>query len=120
MARYAIFAADEIYYGEHGLYATKVIKAFDIDEAKTEGYNLSMEIIQSYPVIYSELEADIRGIYAGSGYDYDKLHDDIYDQDVYYDIYVIDEDKARNWSTGALNQELNEIGIEEFVERFCE
>ena len=57
---YVIYAADQIYQGLHGMHDYSIYDCDTISEAEDIGIENSIQVINSYSIIYEQLEDDIQ------------------------------------------------------------
>ena len=128
MKRYAIYAYESLYGGNHGMYSRLVVEAEDHEEACEIALQESLNVIDSYSKISNELydsaveeydfdhdgerdefsEDEIEGIYAS-----------MCEEDTAYNIWPINENVASSYSTEDLNTKFYH-DPETFIKRFCE
>lgn len=121
MARYVIFAADQMYKGLHGMFDI-FIDEYDSDFGATiDAENASLEVINSYGCITECLDEDASESITEDMFDDEisNVYWDVYQEDIYYEFKEIDEDKAKDIPTRQLERIAYDIGYEEFVEKYC-
>ena len=121
MKRYVVFAADQLYQGLHGMCEYFITSCATEDDVITEAREASMDIIQSYSDIYSQLQDDIEQTWEGSDYDeneYEEYCDDVFLDDIYFNYWELDESKVQGFEFEELEHML-ERDPEEFVEFYC-
>ena len=112
MARYVIFAAEQMYGGFYGMNSTFVIEAESDSEVEFAAEQASLDIIDSYECIQEIIFDDI-------DIDDDELRQDACYEVVMYEWALIDEELAGNYSTKELDSMAYDMGYEEFVEAYC-
>ena len=112
MARYAVFAADELYKGLHGMNSTFVTEAESDREIEQIAHDASLDVIDSYMCIRDDL-------YEGVDPEDYEVMNEIALGDIMYEWAVIDEKLAGNYSTEELDSMVYEMGYENFVEAYC-
>lgn len=121
MARYVIFAADQIYKGLHGMFDI-FIDEYGCDfDAALDARNASLEVIDSYSIITEYLDESASEEVTEDMFD-DEIHNiywETYQEDIYFEYKEIDENKAKDYSINELNKIACEVGYEEFIEKFC-
>ena len=113
MARYVIFAAEQMYGGLHGMNSTFVTEADSDREIEFIAEQASLDVIDSYKcireVLFDDLDPEID----------DGLRQDACYEDVMYEWALIDEELAGNYSTKELDSMAYDMGYEDFVEAYC-
>ena len=112
MARYAVFAADELYKGLHGMNSTFVTEAESDREVDSIARDASLDVIDSYMCIRDDL-------YEGVDLEDYETMNEIALGDIMYEWALIDEELAGNYSTKELDSMAYDMGYEEFVEAYC-
>ena len=112
MARYVIFAAEQVYSGLHGMSSTFVTEAESDREVDSIARDASLDVIDSYMCIRDDL-------YEGVDPEDYEVMNEIALEDVMYEWALIDEELAGNYSTKELDSMAYDMGYEEFVEAYC-
>lgn len=112
MARYAVFAADELYKGLHDMNSTFVIEVASDREIDWMARDASLDVIDSYMCIRDDL-------YEGVDPEDHETKNEIALGDIMYEWAVIDEKLAGNYSTEELDSMVRGIGYKDFVEVYC-
>ena len=120
MSRYAIYAAEQLYGGEHGMCSYLVVEAFDSAEAIDMAVQESRDIIDSYECIREDLEEN-------ASYYYDReenleefeqaLEEEIQD-DLDWAVWKINEEKASKYDTRTLGKMIYDTP-DDFIEEYC-
>ncbi len=125
---YVIHAYDEMYQGLHGM-EEWLIYDCDKEDAISIARDSSLEVINSFGEIYNELdesvkdEIDFYELSEENNEDseaIDQIYNDIYNADIAYDIYEIDEEKIKNLEKNSL-EDLDELlwdSPEEFIKQY--
>lgn len=113
MNRYAIFAYDNLYGGLHGMFEIDVIECENDAEADSIGEEMSREVIEEYPTIRYDLEAEL-----DKDYDDDDWNDAI-DEDIAYSIGRVKKEYD-NLSLDELNDIFAEGDYEDFIDKYCD
>ena len=120
---YAAFIAEGIYQGLHGIEQREIIEASSLKEAHEIATEMSIELMGSYSAVYEELETMIQDeIDADDTINWtekriEELRAEIYDGNVYYDLYELDEEKIKDKSYEDLEKELYN-DLEEFLDKY--
>lgn len=120
---YAAFIAEGIYQGLHGIEQREIIEASSLKEAHEIATEMSLELMGSYSVVYEELDAEVQDeIDTNDRVNWtekriEELKADIYDENVYYDLYKLDEEKIKDKSYKDLEEEFYN-DIEEFLIKY--
>jgi len=120
MPRYAIFACENLYNGEHGMNIATVQDCKNKSEAITLAIQYSMDVIHSYDGIIDILDEEVQDYICENMSEdaIENLRDDIYWEDINYYIFLIDEIKANNITTIELDKMYCD-SPEEFEEKYC-
>ena len=120
---FLIHAKENIYDGLHGIESIDVVEVDTLEEAHNIAYEMSLDVINSYSDVYDELETEVEETIAYEDTvkwtdEYiNDLRDEIYNDDVCYDLYELDEEKVKDFSYETLTHEAYE-DIEEFLEKY--
>ena len=104
---YVIHAFEEKYGGYHGIEDWSIENCNNEEEAVSIARENSLEVINSYSLVYEELEDDI-----------EQLRADIYNEDIAYNIWKIDSDIIKEYDIDILEEWLNN-DPEDFIEKYC-
>lgn len=117
---YVIHAFDERYDGLHGMGDWSIWDCENEIEANSIAWENSMDIINSFSCIYEELEAEVEDNISDdmSEDDIEQLRSDIYEEDIAYNFWVVDEDIAKEYDIDILENMLNN-DPEDFIEKYC-
>lgn len=108
MAIWAIKGYDELYEGLHGVVEYEIFEG-SASMAEDVGRNLSESVINSYPDVYEQLEDAVEDQFDFYDYDCedenetqavkDQIRDEIYSQDMAWEIYELDPNKlpTKDW-----------------------
>lgn len=116
--RVFIMAYDNIYGGLHGMYTFRVVDVDSPEEADELGEEMSYDIIQGYGSIMESLENDIDPDLEEDSPEWEEELDDLISQDAAWEVYEIDEDKARDVSYQVLEMAFSG-DKDEFVKNYC-
>jgi len=121
MSRYLIWACENIYGGLHGMNYQGVIEADSEGEALEYARNEAIELIHSYESIENSLEEEVQEqITPGMTEDeIEDLREQVYEEDLEYACWLVDEAKANQYSTFELDDKCWDIGYSDFIEEFC-
>lgn len=117
---YIIHAFDERYGGSHGMEDWSIWDCENGIEVESIAWENSMNIINSFSCIYEELEAEIQNeiddndTITWTDEEIDELRSEFYNDNIYYDLYELDEEKIKNKSYEELEKELYS-NFEEFL-----
>ncbi len=117
---YVIHAFEEKYGGYHGIEDWSIENCDNEEEAISIARENSLEVINSYSLVYDELEDDIETFTDEnmSEDDIEELRSDIYNEDIAYEIWKIDSDIIKEYDIDTLKKWLNN-DPEEFIEKYC-
>ena len=117
---YVIHAFEEKYGGYHGIEDWSIENCDNEEEAVSIARENSIEVINSYSLVYDELEDDIEAFTdeSMSEDDIEELRSDIYDEDIAYEIWEIDSDIIKEYDIDTLERWLND-DPEDFIEKYC-
>ena len=120
MARYIIWAAEEIYGGLHGMNYQGVIEADSNNEALEYAREEAIELIYSYECIEEALEEDVQEEISSdmTKDEITQLRTEIYNEDLEYNYWKIDEKLAENYTTKELDDMCYNLGLEEMIAKF--
>lgn len=121
MARWAVYACENIYGGLHGMNYTAVVDFESSTTVENFARGQSLEVIESYSDIVETLEQDVEyNIEPGmSDEEIEQLRYETYLEDTEYTWEKVDEAKAGEYSTQELDEMIYDLGYEEFVELYC-
>ena len=116
---YAAFIAESIYQGLHGIEQREIIEASSLKEAHEIATEMSIELMGSYSAVYEELEAELQDEIDTDWTEkrIEELRAEIYDNNVYYDLYELDEEKIKDKSYEDLIEEFYN-DPEEFLDKY--
>ena len=116
---YAAFIAESIYQGLHGIEQREIIEASSLKEAHEIATEMSIELMGSYSAVYEELEAELQDEIDTDWTEkrIEELRAEIYDNNVYYDLYELDEEKIKDRSYEDLIEEFYNDS-EEFLDKY--
>ena len=120
---YAVIAAEGIYQGYHGIKQKAIIEVSSLEEAHEIAAEMSIEIMDSYPDVYDELEEAIQNeiddndAIEWTDEEINDFRSEIYNDNIYYDLYELDEEKIKNKSYEELKKELHS-NFEEFLIKY--
>lgn len=116
---YAAFIAEGIYQGLHGIEQREIIEASSLKEAHEIATEISIELMGSYSAVYEELEAELQDEIDPDWTEkrIEELRAEIYDNNVYYDLYELDEEKIKDKSYEDLIEEFYN-DPEEFLDKY--
>lgn len=121
MARYAIFACDEMYGGLHGMNYTGVIEADSEEEVAGLAFEEALYVIQSYADIYETLDKEAEECIEENMTEdeIEEFRNDIYTNDVQTTWALVDESVAKNYTTEELDDICYNMTYSDFVEKYC-
>lgn len=118
---YAVIAAEGIYQGYHGIKEEAIIEVSSLEEAHEIASEMSIEVMNSF--VYDELEEEIQNeindndTITWTDEEIDELRSEFYNDNIYYDLYELDEEKIKNKSYEELEKELHS-NFEEFLIKY--
>lgn len=116
--KYLINAYENLYGGLHGMNDIYVGEFYDKAAAEEAAENSSREVIESYGSIYEDLEESAREFAEDEGASFEEVFEEVIEEDICYEVILLN-DKARNHSAYDLDQELFDIGYDEFVKKYA-
>ena len=122
---YVIYAADDLYHGYHGMVDWSIEDCKNEKEALEIAKEKSLEVINTYSTINNELNYYVDDIlsddiyYSISEEEKEDLRNEIYLEDVEYNVYEIDADIAKKYDIDYLEKMLNR-NPEDFIEKYCD
>lgn len=118
---YVIHAFEEKYGGYHGIEDWTIENCDNEEEAVSIARENSLEVINSYSLVYDELEDDIETFTDEnmSEDDIEELRSDIYNENIAYNIWKIDSDIIKEYDIDILEKWLND-DPEDFIEKYCD
>ena len=120
---YATVIAEGIYQGLHGIEQREILEASSLEGVHEIATEMSLELMGSYSAVYEELETMVQDeIDANDTVNWteekiEKLRAEIYNENVYYDLYELDEEKIKDKSYKDLEEELYN-DLEEFLDKY--
>lgn len=108
--RVFVYACEDMYHGLHGIEDMRVVEVSSVEEADEYGLEMSRDVIESYDTLkdyYFEDEDD------------EEAYEDAVSEALEWYVYPIDEEKAKDISTGKLNRLACELGHKLFVDEYC-
>lgn len=123
MARYAIWAAEQMYAGLYGMSSTCVIECDTLKEAQEVGEEESLYIMDEYQTISDELEEEVQDEIdfndIQNEYEEDNIRAEIYRENILFQIFKIDEAAAADYTTEQLDA-MYYNDPDDFIDRYCE
>ena len=121
MPRYVIWACENIYGGLHGMNYQGVVEAYNERDALDFAREEAIELIHSYESIEDALEEDVQEQITPqmTEDEIERLREEVYEEDLEYACWLIDETKAYQYSTLELDDKCWDIGYSDFIEEFC-
>lgn len=117
---YVIHAFEVKYGGYHGIEDWSIEDRDNEEEVVSIARENSLEVINSYSLVYDELENDIETFTDEdmSEDDIEELRSDIYNEDIVYEIWKIDSDIIKEYDIDTLEKWLDD-DPEDFIEKYC-
>ncbi len=117
---YVIHAYDQMYAGYHGIEHWCIEECDNDKEAIEIATELSLDIIQSYSIIYEEIDQNIEECITDdmSEDEIEEFYNDAYNEDIDYNIWVIKEDIVKDYDIESLENMLYR-DPEDFIEKYC-
>ena len=117
MARYAIYAGDHMYGGLHGMCTYAVIESDSLSFVEDYAINKAYDIIDAYPDIYESLEEEAKNSCEYEE-EYETILSELYDEDIEWMIWKINEEKVQDYSTQTLDFMISE-NPDDFLDNYC-
>lgn len=116
---YAAYITEGIYQGLHGIEQKEILIVSCLKEAHEIATEMSLELMGSYSAVYEELETMVQDEIDANWTEeeVEKLRAEIYNENVYYDLYELDEEKIKDKSYKDLEEELYN-DLEEFLDKY--
>lgn len=125
MKLYYISGKDNLYQGLHGMQDSRIVLCDDDDEAIEWAKELSYDVMESYSNIYEDLEervvercAEECVYYKDDGSEVDRIREEVYDEDLNYEVDLLNSNWLPTEDIDELDDLLWEIGDEEFRSRY--
>ena len=120
MSRYAIYAAEQLYGGEHGMCSYLVVEALNNEEAIDWAIQESRDIIDSYECIGDDLEEDVSYYYdkEENPEEFEQALEERIQNDLEWAVWKINEEKANKYDTQTLGEMIYNTP-EDFIEEYC-
>ena len=121
---FAIIAAEGIYEGLHGIETKTIVEAPTWNEVYDIARELSLEVMESYGNIIEELEREVQeeidfnDTVGWTDERIEELRAEVYNDNVYYNVYQLDEEKIKDDSYEQLEEEFYNDS-EEFLEKYA-
>lgn len=122
MPRYAVFAAEHIHEGDHGVQTKFITKVSRRCDAITEAVNESLKLMHSYASIEEALRERVDELYPEDAQDssyYDFIMDEVYRDNVLIYVHRLNPKFTRNMSSVELDEILADMDYQEFVSLYC-
>jgi len=103
--RVFIYAYEDTYKGLHGIYDVRVVDVSSLEEANEYGMVMSGDVIESYGI-------------ADENFDEDE-YEAAFSEACMWDIYPIDEKKAKGLSIEELDKLASDWGKDLFIKKYC-
>lgn len=116
---YAAYITEGIYQGLHGIEQKEILIVSCLEKAHEIATEMSLELMGSYSAVYEELETMVQDEIDANWTEeeVEKLRAEIYNENVYYDLYELDEEKIKDKSYEDLEEELYN-DLEEFLDKY--
>ena len=121
---FAIIAAEGIYEGLHGIETKTIVEASAWNEVYDIARELSLEVMESYGDVIEELEKEIQeeidfnDTVKWTDERIEELRAEVYNDNIYYNVYQLDEEKIKDDSYEQLEEEFYN-DPEEFLEKYA-
>ena len=122
MPRYAVFAAEHIYEGDHGVQTKFITKVSRRCDAVTEAVNESLKLMHSYASIEEALREQADELYPEDAQDpsyYNFIMDEVYRDNVLIYVHRLNPKFTRNMSSEELDKIIANMDYQEFVSLYC-
>ena len=122
MPRYAVFAAEHIHEGDHGVQTKFITKVSRRCDAVTEAVNESLKLMHSYTSIEEALQERVDELYPEDAQDssyYDFIMDEVYRDNVLIYVHRLNPEFTRNMSSEELDKIIADMDYQEFVSLYC-
>lgn len=122
MPRYAVFAAEHIHEGDHGVQTKFITKVSRRCDAITEAVNESLKLMHSYASIEEALQERVDELYPEDAQDssyYDFIMDEVYRDNVLIYVHRLNPEFTRNMSSEELDKIIADMDYQEFVSLYC-
>lgn len=122
MPRYAVFAAEHIHEGDHGIQTKFITKVSRRCDAVAEAVNESLKLMHSYASIEEALRERVDELYPKDAQDssyYDFIMDEVYRDNVLIYVHRLNPEFTRNISSEELNKIIADMDYQEFVSLYC-
>lgn len=122
MPRYAVFAAEHIHEGDHGVQTKFITKVPRRCDAVTEAVNESLKLMHSYASIEEALRERVDELYPEDAQDssyYNFIMDEVYRDNVLIYVHRLNPELTRNMSSVELDKIIADMDYQEFVSLYC-
>lgn len=122
MPRYAVFAAEHIHEGDHGVQTKFITKVSRCCDAVTEAVNESLKLMHSYASIEEALRERVDELYPEDAQDssyYDFIMDEVYRDNVLIYVHRLNPKFTHNMSSVELDEILADMDYQKFVSLYC-
>ena len=122
MPRYAVFAAEHIHEGDHGVQTKFITKVSRRCDAITEAVNESLKLMHSYASIEEALREQADELYPEDAQDpsyYNFIMDEVYRDNVLIYVHRLNPEFTCNMSSEELNKIIADMDYQEFVSLYC-
>lgn len=122
MPRFAVYAADQMYGGFHGMCTRAVIDSSDREAAEDYARTESYEIMQSYSEIYEDFDERLEEIAEDNPditeEELETIREELYNEDTDWAVWEINEEVAKDYPTHTLDTMFYE-NPEDFIDEYC-
>lgn len=122
MKRVFIYAADQIYEGQHGMESWVVTSVEDDDAAEWIAEEMSRSVITGFDEIMDTIVDNAKSYLTADEADAEDLEiyiDDEIDEDLYWYWYPINEEKCAELTDDQLEALVWDISIDDFIATYC-
>lgn len=115
--KYLINAYENLYGGLHGMNDIYVGDFYNKAAAKEAAECSSRDVIEFYGSIYEDLEESAREFAEDEGTSFEEVFEEVIEEDICYEVILLN-DEAQTKSAFDLDEELADIGYDEFLEKY--
>lgn len=123
MPRFLCYATENRYQGLHGISNIFVTEAENIEDAQEECFEASIELMSSYGDIEEELREEAKFCLDDEDEENEEKLDEAFwecqCENACVQVWEIDEEKAKDFSTQELDTIAYKRGYETFIEEYC-
>lgn len=116
--RFFIYAYENVFGGNHGIYNFDIVHADSMEDANLIGRDMAIDLIETNDSLMNIFEGNADLVGPEDSYEWEEALNEAIENDAEWEVYEIDEEAAHDIGDVVLS--IHFMGdIEEFVDRFC-